>query len=181
MLEKALAYATEAHKEQKRKIFGEPYIVHPISVSNTLKQAGFRDELVASALLHDVVEDTRVSIEEIEREFGTEVARLVASHTENKDLSWSERKAHTIETVKNASLEVKALIAADKLDNLQSVVEGYNKYGDDIWSYFSTGYDENAWYYLGIADNLLYGINSEDIPPFFHRYIEETRNFFSKK
>lgn len=180
MLEKALEFATKAHRNQKRKVFGEPYIVHPIAVSKILKEAGFREEVVISALLHDVVEDTNVTIEEIKANFGEEVTRLVASHTENKKWSWRQRKVHTIETVKNSSLEVKALIAADKLDNLQSVVAGYNIHGENIWSFFSTGFEENAWYYLGVADNLLYGLSQEEIPPFFYRYIEETRAFFSK-
>jgi len=181
MLEKALEFATKAHINQKRKIFKEPYIVHPIAVSNILKKAGFREEVIASGLLHDVVEDTKVTIEEIEENFGMDVANLVKSHTENKELSWQERKAATIETVRNGSIEVKALIVADKLDNLQSVVAGYNMYGDDIWSFFSTGYEENAWYYLGVAENLLHGLTPTDIPDYFHRYIEETQAFFSKK
>src|SRR5699024_1732494 len=111
-------------------------------VAKRLGEAGFSDELVAAGFLHDVVEDTPIEMEEIQRTFGEKVARLVAAHTEDKSKSWKERKQHTIDTVKKADKEVKYLIVADKLDNLLSVEASMDELGDAVWDNFNAGYEE---------------------------------------
>lgn len=75
--ERALLFAFRAHAGQERKYTGEPYITHPISVANIVKTVDHTPEMVAAALLHDTVEDTNVTFEEIRAEFGAEVERLV--------------------------------------------------------------------------------------------------------
>ncbi|MCP3031753.1 HD domain-containing protein [Halobacillus sp. A1] len=180
MLSKAEAFAVKAHQGQKRKSSNEDYIVHPIRVAETLKQAGSSEELVCAGYLHDVVEDTPYELEDIEREFGSRVRSLVAAHTEDKTKSWYERKAHTIETVRISSIDVKSLIIADKLDNLRSIEEHYNIVGEAVWSYFKAGYDLQKWYYQSVENNMYTGLE-EKAPSFFTSYSDAVQRFFSNK
>ena len=103
LVARARRFAEIAHRGQKRKISGLPYVVHPLGVAELLARCGCESELIVAGLLHDTVEDTAVDINEIEREFGAAVASLVACVTDPRDLSaWKERKkrmkaAHTSE------------------------------------------------------------------------------------
>lgn len=170
MYEKARQMMIEAHSGQVRKITGEPYFSHPLNVARILRRAGFREEVVVAGLLHDAVEDTEMTDQDIRATFGDVVADLVASHTENKALSWEERKAHTIEQVRTGNLEEKALIVADKLDNLTSVKYALSSEGKSVWGYFKRGYELQKWYNEGIKNNMEYGINPAEIPAFFYEY-----------
>ena len=178
MLEKALQYATKAHEGQYRKTKNVPMISHPIRVAAILKEAGFTDDVVAAGYLHDTVEDTPVTIQDIKNEFGEEVARIVAGNTEDKSKSWEERKQHTIDWVKVAPIEIKALIIADKWDNLQSMVEDYATMGDTLWDSFKRGKEKQQWYFSQVAENAIAGLKQEEIPSFFHSYRELVAAFF---
>ncbi|GAA0330192.1 HD domain-containing protein [Bacillus carboniphilus] len=179
LLENAKRFAMEAHAGQLRKSTGTPMIEHPIRVAETLREFGFNEEVVAAGFLHDTVEDTDVTIEDIEQEFGEEVARIVAGNTENKEHSWEERKQHTIDWVKQAPIEIKALIVADKLDNLNSLMEAYKTQGDGVWRHFKRGKEKQGWYFSGVALNSTYGLGEEEIPDFFKEFIEKVNRFWS--
>lgn len=177
--QRALEFATKAHQGQTRKGSGEPYINHPIMVAEILELAGFSDEVVAAGYLHDVVEDTFVDIEEIHKLFGKQVSDLVSSHSEDKSLTWEQRKAHTIKSLKTGTKDQKALIAADKYANLISLIKDYGIYGDNLWNFFNRGYEKQRWYNLNIANNLLYGLDETEVPPFFHSFINQAKIFFN--
>ena len=100
--EKAKEFAIKAHKGQVRKNEKDkPMIMHPISVAELLEEYGYDDNVVAAGYLHDVVEDTKYTIEDIEKEFGKDIASLVMGASErDKSLSWEERKQHTIDETK---------------------------------------------------------------------------------
>ncbi|MBC2367577.1 bifunctional (p)ppGpp synthetase/guanosine-3',5'-bis(diphosphate) 3'-pyrophosphohydrolase [Listeria booriae] len=180
MYQRASEFAEKAHRGQRRKITGEPYFSHPRNVANLLRNAGFREEVVAAGFLHDVVEDTPVTLDEIRTAFGEDVARLVASHTEDKSKTWEERKKHTIETVRTGTLEEKAIIVADKLDNLQSVKYALSSEGNKVWSYFNRGYDLQKWYNEGVVANMYTGLEEDEIPAFFRTYERLCRWMFRK-
>ena len=91
MIEKAYKIAFEAHQDQKRKS-GEPYIIHPICVAIILAELELDKETIVSGILHDVVEDTVMTLDEVSREFGAEVALLVDGVTKLTQLSWSMDK-----------------------------------------------------------------------------------------
>lgn len=180
--EKAKQFAARAHQGQTRKTTqtDTPYIEHPIRVAKTLEKAGFSEEVVMAAYLHDTIEDTSVTAVDIEKEFGPEVLRIVLANTENKTHSWEKRKQHTIDWVREAPLEIKALIVADKLDNLSSIMEEYTQVGDRVWSAFHRGKNDQAWYYRSIAANCMSGLKPDQIPDYFYRYKEKVANFFEE-
>lgn len=119
-LQKALVFARDAHKEHKRKYSGEPYIVHPISVSKIVSDYGGTKDQIASALLHDVVEDCGVSLAEVERMFGGEVRRIVAGLTDiskPEDGNRATRKKIDREHILSGEWDVLMVKLADMLDN----------------------------------------------------------------
>ncbi|MFD1336905.1 HD domain-containing protein [Oceanobacillus iheyensis] len=179
--EKAKTFATKAHQGQTRKNSDEAYITHPIRVAQRLELEGCSDALVCAAYLHDVVEDTPVTIDDIQYEFGKEIALLVAAHTEDKSKSWKERKQHTIKSIQNAPKEVKYLIIADKLDNLIELEKEYALLGDSIWANFNAGYDQQKWYNQSIVKYMYCGLNQSEIPVYFTEYAKAVERVFSQK
>ena len=124
--EKALDFATRAHKEQVRKYTEEPYINHPAAVAEILRKSGARPEVIAAGYLHDVVEDCDVSLEEIEAEFGPDVAKLVDEVTDKsrpEDGNRATRKAIDRDSLAKASPEGQTIKLADLIDNTSSIVE----------------------------------------------------------
>ncbi|WP_088825541.1 HD domain-containing protein [Listeria goaensis] len=180
MYEKAVKMAREAHEGQKRKITGEKYFSHPLNVARILRQAQLPEYVVVAGLLHDAAEDTALTIADIEREFGGKVARLVAAHTEDKSLSWENRKSHTIHVVETGDLEVKSLIVADKLDNLTSIKYALSSEGNQVWTYFKRGYSEQKWYYMSVAEVMYNGISKDEVPAFFAQYDRLVKTVFRR-
>ena len=97
MIHEAIIFAALAHEGQKRKGTDVPYIVHPFEVAQILTKAGASESVICAGLLHDTVEDTEVTLEEIRQKFGGEVAGMVSVMTEDKSLSWEERKQKAVE------------------------------------------------------------------------------------
>ncbi|ASN07195.1 HD domain-containing protein [Virgibacillus necropolis] len=178
MKQKAKEFAEKAHQGQTRKSSNVPYITHPIRVAEKLEGAGFSDAVVCAGYLHDVVEDTTYEIEDIEAEFGSRVAELVAAHTEDKSKSWQERKQHTIDIVKHAEIDVKNLIVADKLDNLLGLEQDLDSQGEAVWRNFNAGVEQQKWYNSSIVENMLVGINPEDAPSYFAEYKDAVKRVF---
>jgi hypothetical protein len=159
MLFDALAFAVDAHGrvEHTRKGTRFPYMIHPIRVGWILERHGYDDELVAAGLLHDTLEDTDVTREQIAERFGTRVADLVDAVSEaDRAAEWSTRKGATIAKVADVDADVLPLLAADKLDNVRSIRDTLAERGEDkTWSLFKTGRAEQAWYYRSLADAFL--------------------------
>ena len=122
VINKALAYATDAHKGQVRKYTGEPYIVHPIEVMETVSRVMDDPEVKAAALLHDVVEDTPVSIKDIEDVFGPRVAALVSDLTDVSKPEDGNRALDRQHTAK-ASPDAKTVKLADLISNGKSIIK----------------------------------------------------------
>ena len=103
--EKAKEFAIKAHEGQVRKSEPEkPMIMHPIAVAKILEDYGYDDNVVAAGYLHDVVEDTKYTLDDIQNEFGSDIKNLVDTASEpDKSLSWEDRKKHTINIIKAKS------------------------------------------------------------------------------
>lgn len=126
LLLKALAFAAHKHRDQRRKDpAASPYINHPIALADVLvNEGGVTDvEVLCAALLHDTVEDTDTTLQEIEGAFGARVARIVAEVTDDQALSKSERKRLQVERAAGLSSEAKLVKLADKICNLRDVAE----------------------------------------------------------
>jgi len=126
LLLKALAFAAHKHRDQRRKDReASPYINHPIALADVLvNEGGVSDvEVLCAALLHDTVEDTATTHEELVDAFGARVARIVAEVTDDKTLSKSERKRLQVEHAARLSPEAKLVKLADKICNLRDVAE----------------------------------------------------------
>ncbi len=153
-LHKAIIFATERHAGQLRKGTTLPYILHPLESLQILSELQADINLQIAGVLHDVVEDTNTTIEEVASEFGEDVATLVAHHTEDKSKSWAERKTAAILEAKQADERIKLLVLADKLSNLRAIARDYAVYGDDLWERFNASKEKQAWYYNGLLDAL---------------------------
>lgn len=129
-----------------RKDASTPYIVHPVRVALLLARYGFSDTAVAAGLVHDVVEDTSVSMEDVRQGLGDEVAALVAPVTHDDTLSWDEKKKAYIETVRAASDEAKAISTADKIANAESLLAAHAREGSAVWRHFNAGKEKKLWF-----------------------------------
>ena len=149
-LMQALLFATEKHRGQLRKGTTLPYILHPLEVWQILSAMHADTSVQIAGLLHDTLEDTSTTAEEISTLFGSDVLTLVNHHTENKNDVWMKRKQTAIDTVQNADTNVKMLVMADKLSNLRSMARDYKELGDDLWQRFNAPKEKQAWYYNGM-------------------------------
>ena len=102
MVQKAIDFATKVHEGQYRKGTDRPYIVHPMEVGKIVSTMTQDEEIISAAILHDTIEDTGVTYEDLKQEFGTRVADLVAAESEDKSKTWIERKGHTLEHLENS-------------------------------------------------------------------------------
>jgi GTP pyrophosphokinase len=102
LISRAVKMAALAHKGQERK-GGAPYVSHPIIVGFILSQYGFDAETIAAGILHDVIEDTSTTKEDIVRDFGSAVAETVVAWSENASLPWVQRKADLVEQIRVAN------------------------------------------------------------------------------
>jgi (p)ppGpp synthase/HD superfamily hydrolase len=122
----ARTFAGRAHRGQVRKYTGEPYINHPVEVADIVRRHNGSPEMIAAALLHDVVEDTDVTLDDIRREFGEAVANLVEDLTDVSrpdDGNRATRKAMDREHTARASAAAMVIKAADLISNTSSIVE----------------------------------------------------------
>lgn len=134
----AIRLAIAAHAGQTRKGKPEvPYITHPLTVALILAWAGADEEVVTAGVLHDTVEDTDVTLEDIWDQFGERVAELVTHVTEqDKDLPWEERKQQALEHVAKMPQEAVLLKSADVLANLSELVSDLESQGKAVWERF---------------------------------------------
>ncbi len=165
MLHEAMMMAVKAHEGQFRKGTDIPYIVHPMEVLQILTAMGADTELLIAGVLHDAVEDTAVTAEDIRARFGDAVAELVCHHTEDKSQSWEARKQATIHEIREGDRRVRYLIFADMLSNLRSQWADYQMVGEDLWARFNAPREKQSWYYsarLDAFDDLMKDENAAD-------------------
>ncbi len=161
--EEAICFAVEAHSGVTRKRESTPYILHPMEAAVIVGTLTSDSEVLAAAVLHDTVEDTGVSIEELEVRFGPRVAALVASETENKypgqpkSETWRTRKEESLAELAAAEDPgVKLLWLGDKLSNIRSLYRSWKISGDAIWKTFNQrDPTQQAWYYRSVTAALI--------------------------
>ena len=149
-------FATLAHEKQKRKGTDIPYILHPMEAAVIVSQIKYDNDLICSALLHDVAEDSYISYESVAAIFNKRIADLVFFQSEDKSKSWKERKQHTItELSKLEDDDIKIVCLTDKLSNMRAISRDFHALGDSLWKRFNvTDKKEQGWYYMGLCDSL---------------------------
>ena len=158
LVSEAIIFAVKAHDGMRRKKSEAPYILHPMEAAVIVGTMSDDQNLIAAAALHDVVEDAGVTIEEIEKRFGSRVRELVASETEDKraDLpptdTWRIRKEESLTVLKNTEdLGVLMVWMGDKLANMRAIYHTWKVEGDAMWEKFNQkNVSEQAWYYRSI-------------------------------
>lgn len=156
----ALEFAINAHMNQLRKGSNLPYILHPMEAATIVSSITFDPAVIAAALLHDVVEDTGVTIDDIEAQFGSRVAELVSAETENKRegippaSTWRVRKEEAIKHIAECGdRDVKIVCLGDKLSNMRSMCRDYALIGDALWQRFhQKDPRQHEWYYRSMAE-----------------------------
>ena len=161
LVSEAIAFAVKAHDGMRRKKSDAPYILHPMEAAVIVGTMTTDNEVIAGAVLHDVVEDTDTTIDDIQELFGDRIAELVCAESENKrenlsaQSTWKIRKQETLDHLKTAPLDVKMITLGDKLSNIRAIYRDYNSIGDALWQRFNQkDKNEHYWYYQGIADCL---------------------------
>ena len=169
-IEYAIYFATKAHKGQRRKIEDVDMIFHPFTVGMLLQRNNCDEDIVTAGILHDVVEDTVYTFDDIKKEFGEKVMEYVYDASEpDKSLEWEERKEHTIEHIKNAPLGSKLIVASDKISNLEDLYEKIQIYGEEkAYSALKKGKEKQKWYYCSVYESCIWGENENH--PIFKRY-----------
>jgi GTP pyrophosphokinase len=156
----AFVFAAEKHKGQTRKASTIPYIAHLMGVASLVLEAGGDEDLAIAALLHDVVEDCGGApmLKEVRRRFGPRVAKVVDGCTDADTYPkppWRERKEKYIRHLKTADADTRLVSAADKLNNVRSIVSDYRVIGESVWSRFAGGREGTLWYYRTLLDVFL--------------------------
>jgi (p)ppGpp synthase/HD superfamily hydrolase len=154
---RAFVFAAEKHKGQTRKASSIPYIAHLMGVASLVLEAGGDEDLAIAALLHDVVEDCGgvPMLREVRRRFGARVAKVVDGCTDaytDPKPPWRERKEKYIARLRNEDQETRLVSAADKLNNVRSILSDYRAVGESIWSRFNGGREGPLWYYRTLRD-----------------------------
>ena len=161
ILDRAIIFAVRAHTGTERRGKGYPYIVHPMEAVEIVATMTADQELLAAAALHDTVEDTDTTVEQLRDEFGDRVASLVADESDEKyegvseSDSWHARKQAAIDRLARASYDAKMVALGDKLSNMRAIARDYAEIGDKLWSRFhAKDPKDHAWHYRGLAASL---------------------------
>lgn len=165
LLDRAIIFAVKAHHDTERRGKGFPYIVHPLEAVEIVATITPDQELLAAAALHDVIEDTDVTVDQLRAEFGDRIADLVHAESDqidgqlfdgrNEEETWHARKQAAIDRLAAAPYEAKIVAMGDKLSNMRAIARDYKLKGDALWSIFHVKEKaSHEWHYRGLAASL---------------------------
>ena len=161
LLDRAIKFAVDAHHNTERRGKGFPYIVHPLEAVEIVATITPDQELLAAAALHDTVEDTDVTVEQIRAEFGDRIADLVHAESDqftegvSEEESWHARKQAAIDRLAAAPHDTKIVAMGDKLSNMRAIWRDYQVKGDELWNIFHVNDKaSHEWHYRGLAASL---------------------------
>ena len=160
LLDRAILFAVRAHADTERKGKGFPYIVHPLEAMAIVATMTSDQELLAAAVLHDTIEDTDTTMEQLCAEFGPRVAKLVETETDqhfsaDKALTWHQRKQESLNRLASASRDAMIVALGDKLSNMRGIAQDYAVLGDELWQRFNVKTKaDHAWRFRQLAEVL---------------------------
>ena len=179
LIDRAITFAVKAHQGMERKGKGFPYIVHPMEAVCIVATMTNDQELLAAAALHDVIEDTDTTADDLKKEFGERVAMLVEAESDDKTGgskadTWHQRKQDTLDRLRNADLDIKIVALGDKLSNMRAIAHDYAVLGDELWNRFTVKDPaEHAWRYHALAE-ALNDLSDTDAYKEFHTLVNKT-------
>jgi len=161
LLDRAIVFAVKAHHNTERRGKGFPYIVHPMEAVEIVATITPDQELLAAAALHDTIEDTDVTVEQIREAFGERIAELVHAESDqftegvSEEDSWHDRKQAAINRLAAAPYDAKIVAMGDKLSNMRAIWRDYQVKGDALWNIFHVkDKASHEWHYRGLAASL---------------------------
>ena len=165
LLDRAIVFAVKAHHNTERRGKGFPYIVHPMEAVEIVATITSDQELLAAAALHDTIEDTDVTVEQLRRAFGERIAHLVHAESdqidgelfngEDEEGTWHARKQAAIDRLAAAPHDAKIVALGDKLSNMRAIWRDYQVKGDELWKIFHVkDKASHEWHYRGLATSL---------------------------
>lgn len=161
LLDRAIVFAVRAHHNSERRGKGFPYIVHPLEAVEIVATITPDQELLAAAALHDTVEDTDVTVDQLRQEFGDRIADLVHAESDQQmegipeKESWHARKQAAIDRLAAATHDAKIVAMGDKLSNMRAIYRDYITQGDELWKIFHVkDKASHEWHYRGLAKSL---------------------------
>lgn len=154
-IEKAIWTAAKYHAGQMRKSSGKkmPYLSHLLSVAEILAQYTSDEDTLIAGLLHDTVEDTDCTPDDLAKDFSPEIRDIVLAVSEDKNVekdrkaSWEDRKKSYLKNLKRGSDKAFMVSSADKIHNLRSMIEAYRECGEELWQNFNAPPDKKIWFY----------------------------------
>lgn len=157
---RAFDFAAKKHAEQTRKASTIPYIAHLMGVTSLALEFGGDEDIAIAALLHDVVEDCGGApmLKEVQRRFGSRVAKIVDGCTDSDTYPkppWRERKENYLRHLQSADADTRLVSAADKLNNVRSILSDYREVGESVWARFNGGREGTLWYYRALLEEFL--------------------------
>ena len=151
----ATQFIAKKHDGQYRKVLNMPHSTHLFGVARMLKCAGYEEPIVIAGLLHDVLEDTDATEQELQQLFGNHVLQLVIAATEpEKSLNWDDRKQYVIDQIKFKTDEQLAIMLAEKTQNVKSITAEVAQLGEVIWENFNAPKQKQEWYYRSIISEV---------------------------
>ena len=183
VIDNAIHFVTDAMSGRVRKVSGTPAVFHALEAGIIASSLTNDSEIIAAALLHDVIEDCGVTEETVRISFGERVTELVLGETEDKrigvppDKTWRVRKEEAIAKLQSTQDEgIKILFLSDKLSNMRSIAAGKKAQGAELWQSFNQkDPKEHEWYYRSVAD-ALYGLQDTPAWKEYDRLIKSTFN-----
>jgi (p)ppGpp synthase/HD superfamily hydrolase len=163
-IQKALNLSAQKHCHQIRKSSKLPFFTHPVSVMIILSEYTEDENILVASLLHDTLEDVRdYNYENLKKDFGQKIANIVEGVSEDLELienesdsekSWQARKEDYLKNLENDRFESLMICAADKIHNLQSMNQIYQKQGNKMWQDFNAPPEKQIWYYDSVIEIL---------------------------
>ena len=188
LLNEAIRFAVEAHAGQLRKGSDMPYVVHAMEVLSILAAISGDIELLMAGVLHDCIEDgllpdgsggmRPVTRADIAERFGERTADLVAAHSEDKDMSWEERKQLALKELEEADDDLQNLVLADKLSNMRAIARDFKAVGEELWKRFHAPKEKQSWYYSESIDAMDRRQYDDKAAPFFWELNELYKDVF---
>ena len=174
LFDRAVTFAVKVHSGTERRGKGFPYIVHLMEAVEIVATITPDQELLAAAMLHDTVEDTPVTVDDLRREFGDRIAGIVEAESdvhnegESEHESWHRRKQEAIDRLTAAPLEAKIVALGDKLSNMRAIARDYAQIGDGLWKLFHvTEKSEHEWHYRGLA----HALKDLEVTPAYREFV----------